>query len=78
MICIIEPAHKTVWGIGKTREEAWEEAYRQIEEWKVHNPDYKLSSLDVAKLRKGARLESGGLELWAWVNYSEPYQETLL
>ena len=78
MICIIEPREKTVWGVGKTTAEAWEEAYRQIEDFKKDNPDFKLSSLEVAKLRKGARLDSGGLELWAWVNYSEPYQETLL
>lgn len=78
MICIIEPKEKTVWGVGKTTVEAWEEAYRQIEDFKMSNPDFKLSSLEVSKLRKGAKLESGGLELWALVNYSEPYQETLL
>lgn len=78
MICIIEPKEKTVWGVGKTSAEAWEDAYRQIEDFKKDNQDFKLSSLEVAKLRKGARLDSAGLELWAWVNYSEPYQETFL
>ena len=78
MLCVIEPKHKTVWGIGKSREEAFEDAYRQIEEHKRLNPDFRLSGIEVARLRKGAPLETGGLELWAYVDYRAPVQGELL
>ena len=78
MICVIEPKMKTVWGVGKTREEAFEDAYAQIEDFKRVNPDFRLSALEVARLRRGANLDNGGLELWAYVDYRAPVQGELL
>ena len=78
MLCVIEPRYRTVWGIGKTREEAFEDAYKRIEEHKRNDPDFRLSAIEVATLRRGAPLDSGGLELWAWVIYRAPVQGELL
>lgn len=75
MICVIEPARRKVWGVGKTREQAFEKAYEAIEAHKANDPCFMLSSLEVSRLRKGANLKASDMELWAWVKYRAPYFE---
>lgn len=75
MICVIEPQEKCVWGIGKTKDEAWDDANKQIDEFKSCNPHERMSFLDVATLRRGAPLHRSGQALWAWVAYAEHKQE---
>ena len=51
MLCVIEPRYRTVWGIGKTREEAFEDAYKRIEA----DDDVQVFDINGLHIRNGRK-----------------------
>lgn len=77
MICIIEPEYHAVWGRGRTIDEAWSDARKQIDWHKSWNKNCVIGKLEVARLREDANLDTDGETMYQWVERSEPVQESL-